>query len=239
MNALLERYAHLTLAEVLASLLVLNVLILALCVAGGALLVRAFGHRRAAPPPPPIERREIALAAITVVLNTLVSVVGWALWRAGVIVIRADTGLRAALDALALLLLMDLAMYFLHRLAHVPPLYRLIHATHHRYDRPRPLSLFVLSPLEVLGFGGLWLVVLLVYAPAWAGVLAYLALNAAFGAIGHLGVEPLPEAMLRARGLRHLGTSTFHADHHQDPAHNFGFYTDVWDRIFGTRKPGR
>lgn len=35
-------------------------------------------------------------------------------------------------------------------------------------------------------------------------------------------------------GLRHVGTSTFHAGHHQDAGHNFGFYTLVWDRLFGT-----
>jgi sterol desaturase/sphingolipid hydroxylase (fatty acid hydroxylase superfamily) len=131
---------------------------------------------------------------------------------------------------------MDLAMYFLHRLAHVPFLYRLVHATHHRYEHPRPLTLFVLHPLEVLGFGALWLVVVALSSPAWIGVLGYLTLNAAFGAVGHLGVEPLPAAVREAPLLRHLGTSTFHADHHQVPDRNFGFYTDVWDRIFRTRR---
>ena len=29
-----------------------------------------------------------------------------------------------------------------------------IHRLHHEYDRPRPLSLFVLNPLETLAFGG-------------------------------------------------------------------------------------
>jgi sterol desaturase/sphingolipid hydroxylase (fatty acid hydroxylase superfamily) len=239
MNALLDFFAPLGVVPVAAWLLALNIGIVALCVGGGALLTRAFRHRPAAPPPPPLERQEIVLASICVVLNTAVSVAGWALWRAGVIVIRTDLGVRAALDALLLLVVMDAAMYVLHRAAHIPILYRLVHATHHRYDRPRPLDLFVLSPLEVVGFGGLWLLVLAVCSPAWIGVVAYLGLNAVFGAVGHLGVEPLPDAILRAPLLRHLGTSTFHADHHQDPAHNFGFYTDVWDRLFRTRKPGR
>src|SRR5262249_54438513 len=113
MNRLLEIFAGLTVVPVASWLLLLNVAILAGVVAGGAVLVRAFAHRRAAPPPPPLERQEIVLAAVTVVLNTLVSVAGWALWRARLIVIREDLGLRAALDALILLLAMDLAMYFL------------------------------------------------------------------------------------------------------------------------------
>jgi sterol desaturase/sphingolipid hydroxylase (fatty acid hydroxylase superfamily) len=168
-----------------------------------------------------------------------VSVAGWALWRGGFIVIRTGSSLRAAIDALLLLLMMDLAMYVLHRVAHLRWLYPFVHATHHRFDRPRPLTLFVLNPAEVLGFGGLWLVVLVLYSPSWTGVLAYLTLNVAFGTIGHLGVEPLPEPLLGAPLLRHLGTSTFHADHHQDPDHNFGFYTDLWDRLFRTRKTPR
>jgi sterol desaturase/sphingolipid hydroxylase (fatty acid hydroxylase superfamily) len=55
--------------------------------------------------------------------------------------------------------------------------------------------------------------------------------------VGHLGVEPLPRAWIRWRVLRVLGTSTFHAGHHQDRDVNFGFYTLIWDRLFGTLDP--
>jgi sterol desaturase/sphingolipid hydroxylase (fatty acid hydroxylase superfamily) len=109
-----------------------------------------------------------------------------------------------------------------------------MHRTHHRYDKPRPLNLFVLNPFEVLGFGALWLGVIIVYSSTWAGMLGYLALNLIFGTMGHLGVEPLPRAFMRLPVLRHLGTSTFHARHHQDGDVNFGFYTDLWDRLFKT-----
>ena len=34
--------------------------------------------------------------------------------------------------------------------------------------------------------------------------------------------------------LRDIGGSTFHARHHQDLRCNFGFYTLIWDRLFGT-----
>jgi sterol desaturase/sphingolipid hydroxylase (fatty acid hydroxylase superfamily) len=32
--------------------------------------------------------------------------------------------------------------------------------------------------------------------------------------------------------LRSIGTSTFHARHHQEPTSNFGFYTSIWDELF-------
>ena len=91
--------------------------------------------------------------------------------------------------------------------------------------------------LETLGFGGLWLIVLAVYPATWLGMSIYLALNVAYGVIGHLGVEPVPAAALRIPLLKGLTTSTFHAQHHLDRQRNFGFYTLIWDRLFGTLSP--
>jgi lathosterol oxidase len=140
------------------------------------------------------------------------------------------------LDVAVLFVAMDFLMYVFHRVAHLRWLFPLVHATHHHYDRPRPLNLFVLNPAEVLGFGGLWLGVLCLYPATWAGILIYLTINLIFGTLGHLGVEPFPRAVARWPVLRHLGSSTFHADHHGDRDVNFGFYTDVWDRLFRTRR---
>ena len=173
------------------------------------------------------------------VLNGFVAFAGWLLLTGGVLTVRRETTpWRVALDVVVLLLAMDFLMYVFHRLAHAKWVYPIAHSTHHRYDKPRPLNLFVLNPFEVLGFGALWLALITLYPATWAGILIYLGLNLAFGTLGHLGVEPFPAAMARWPLLRHLGSSTFHANHHQDGHHNFGFYTDVWDRLFGTLAPG-
>jgi sterol desaturase/sphingolipid hydroxylase (fatty acid hydroxylase superfamily) len=63
-------------------------------------------------------------------------------------------------------------------------------------------------------------------------------LNLGSGMVGHLGVEPFPGSWARRRVLRHIGTSTFHAGHHHYGRGNFGFYTLIWDRLFGTLHPG-
>jgi sterol desaturase/sphingolipid hydroxylase (fatty acid hydroxylase superfamily) len=68
-------------------------------------------------------------------------------------------------------------------------------------------------------------------------MLIYLTVNTLFGVLGHVGVEPLPDAWARWPVLRRIGTSTFHARHHQQPGTNYGFYTALWDRIFGTLDP--
>jgi sterol desaturase/sphingolipid hydroxylase (fatty acid hydroxylase superfamily) len=109
-----------------------------------------------------------------------------------------------------------------------------IHRLHHEFDRPHVLTLFVVHPIETFGFGLLWLAVLLVYPSSWLGIALYVTINLAAGVLGHLGVEPFPRWWTRIPVARHIGTSTFHAQHHQDVHHNFGFYTVVWDRLLGT-----
>jgi sterol desaturase/sphingolipid hydroxylase (fatty acid hydroxylase superfamily) len=214
-----------------------NTVVFGLALAFGALVARMFARRRAVGTPGPITHLELAVAAGSVVLNTVVTLAGFLLWRAGIVRFRDDVSLWAAVDVIVLLFAMDLAMYVLHRVAHRPWLFPLLHRLHHRFDRPRPLTLFVLNPAETLSFGGLWLAVIAIYPSSWLGMSIYLALNVAFGVLGHVGVEPFPRAWVKWPALRHVGTSTFHAQHHADPEHNFGFYTLVWDRLFGTLSP--
>jgi lathosterol oxidase len=203
----------------------------------GDRLVRRYSSRPVGFAPDPVTRTELAVALANVLMNTAVTLAGWQLWRHGTIRFRDDLGIGAAADVLVLLLAMDLLMYWLHRLAHTRILFALVHGFHHRYDRVRPLTLFALNPIENLGFGLLWLTVIAVYPASWAGMSGYLALNVAFGAIGHLGVEPVPGEWARKPLVRHVAGSSFHQQHHQDVGHNYGFYTLVWDRLFGTLRP--
>jgi Delta7-sterol 5-desaturase len=204
-----------------------NLLILVLVVSlGHAVRSRAEEDR-----PPPLTAGEIGLAVLSALINSGVTLAGWELWRRGVIRPRADLGWRAAVDVLFLLFAMDVALYVLHRLAHHPRLYPLLHEVHHRYERPRPLTLFVMHPLEVAGFGALWIGLLCVYAPTWAGMGIYLTLNLLSGTVGHLGGRSFP-------GVGWISGSDVHGAHHRDPSRNLGFYTRIWDRLFGTMAEG-
>jgi sterol desaturase/sphingolipid hydroxylase (fatty acid hydroxylase superfamily) len=95
----------------------------------------------------------------------------------------------------------------------------------------------VLNPFETLGFGTLWLSLLVIYPAAWLSIIIYLTLNIVFGLVGHLGVEPMPGQWIRLPVSRYVSTSTFHAEHHLDKDHNYGFYTLIWDHLFGTLSP--
>ncbi|MFI6844603.1 sterol desaturase family protein [Kitasatospora sp. NPDC050467] len=236
-DGLLVRAGRLGPGEVVAGALTANLGLLVVSLVAGGLLVRRYGERRVTPPPPPPDRREVLLAATAVLLNSAVGVAGWALWRAGWIRLSADTGLRAAADLAVFTLVMDGLMYGGHWLTHRRRLYRLAHQLHHGYPDPRPATLFVLHPLEVLGFGGTWLAVLCVREMSAVALLGYIGVNLVFGLLGHLGVEPFPARIRRCAVFRWVALPMFHAGHHADPAVNLGFYTTLWDRLFGTIDP--
>lgn len=234
LDQVLDVVRQMSTAETIAASLIVNVLMFAASVAVGAVLVRWFADRRVSAEPDPLSSTEIALSAACVVLNAMVMVIGVALYQRGLISVVADAPWwRVAIDVAMFFFVMDAAMYVLHRVAHVSWIYPWVHRTHHRFENPRPLTLFVLNPFEVLSFGGLWLGLLMIYQSSLLGIVIYLAINLVFGMVGHLGVEPLPR---RYQGglAGWLGTSTFHAGHHADPEHNFGFYTLIWDRLLRT-----
>lgn len=214
-----------------------NLVVFGLALGCAHLLRRRYRDRRVTAPAPALGRLEIGLAALTILLNTAITFAGLLLWREGIITFTRPGVLRALLDAALLFFVMDAAMYVLHRLGHLPLFYPLLHRTHHRFDRPRPLTLFVLNPAETLSFGVLWLAVVSLYDASWLGMAIYLVLNVVFGAVGHLGVEPLPGRWPRIPVLGALTGATFHGQHHGDLRYNYGFYTTLWDRLFGTLAP--
>ncbi|MDG5788503.1 sterol desaturase family protein [Evansella sp. AB-P1] len=217
-------------------LLLLNIIILLSCIVVGNKIVHLFYKRRISSI---ITSRpsEIYLASLSVILNTVVTILGFYLWKNEVIVLSTTFGFFDWIDIIFLLLIMDFVMYIFHRFAHLKKIYPLIHRTHHRYEDPRPITLFALNPLENLGFGLLWIIVLTIYPASWIGISGYLFLNVVFGLIGHLGVEPFPNSWVNHPILKWISTSTYHAQHHQQEHYNYGFYTIIWDRLFGTLSP--
>src|SRR4051812_49604228 len=89
-----------------------NVVLFGLSLTAGEVLVRAFRRSPVTDPPRPLEAREVALAALCVVCNTVVTVAGWWLWRRGVIVIRRETGWRGGFDGVVRLAAVDFPRYW-------------------------------------------------------------------------------------------------------------------------------
>lgn len=178
----------------------------------------------------PVTRGDILLTCLCILANVLISLIGWQFWQWGRLPLGTGGWGQSVLDFCKLLLIMDFGMYVTHRIAHIKWIYPWLHGAHHDHVETNALSLFVLSPLEVLGFGGLMLLAILLAQPTEAGLTAYLSTNLTVGTLGHAGVRLLPAAKWSSG----LDTSAFHMRHHTQRECNYGFYTPVWDWIFGT-----
>lgn len=207
-----------------------NFIVFAIPVAVGYRIRRLYGM-----PSHQISKKEWQLATMTVVINSIITYTGALAWKCGFIHISFSWSLWSLADIIILLLAMDFLMYIFHYAIHHTALYRYIHGMHHEAVDPTPIDLFILHPVETIGFGTLWLALLVVGNFNIWGIVIYLALNVIFGIIGHLGFEPLKQDSTMGKfAAKWLGTSAFHHQHHKDINGNFGFYTSIWDRLFGT-----
>ncbi len=132
------------------------------------------------------------------------------------------------------LVLLDLAIYWQHRLFHVIPLLWRLHRVHHSdlgFDvstgvRFHPLEI-ALSMLIKLGL------IAVLGAPALAVLLFELLLS--LGSLFTHGDFALPQRLDR-RLRRLLVTPSMHRIHHsnlrQETDSNFGFHLSLWDRLF-------
>ena len=181
----------------------------------------------------PVTKPDFYQSLLTVLCNSLVMLIGVFLWKNGWITVGThQSSVVIALEVVALLFLMDLLMYFFHYAAHFPFVYKLLHGKHHEHVSTNYLSLFVLHPFETLGFGLMMLVLLIVYDFSVVSISIYLLINLIWGTIGHLNREFFPASFDKF----FVGTTRFHNQHHLDETKNFGFYTSIWDRLFGTYK---
>lgn len=184
-----------------------------------------------------ITKQEFYWACSTIFFNTVITLGGYLLFQQGYIVFHLDfDAVEILIDFVILIFAMDLLMYVFHWAIHKLRFIYHYHDLHHRYNTPTAISLFVLHPVEVLGFGTLWLSLLFAIHFSIYAVILYLIVNVAMGIIGHLRNEIVPSALKNNLFFQWLANTGFHVDHHQHEEYNFGFYTKVWDRMFGTLK---
>ena len=123
--------------------------------------------------------------------------------------------------------------YFIHRLLHWRPLYRLAHALHHRNDNLGPWSGLSMHPVEHVIYLSSVLVHLVV-ASHPIHVLFHMQWNTLGAATSHAGFESLT-----FRGRPFLALGSFHHQlHHRHYDCNYGNPFMPWDRWFGTDHNG-
>lgn len=73
--------------------------------------------------PPDKNKKEIYLLVVNIFLNSLITFIGFVLWKEGIIKIVTTTVFSFCIDLGILFFAMDFAMYILHRIAHISFIY--------------------------------------------------------------------------------------------------------------------
>ena len=127
----------------------------------------------------------------------------------------------------------SLHFYFVHRLLHWKPLYRIAHALHHRNDNTGPWSGLSMHPVEhLLYLSSILIHVVIASHPIH--ILFHMQWNTLGAATSHTGFEALT---FRGRPVLILG-SFHHQLHHRYYDCNYGNPYMPWDRWLGTDHDG-
>lgn len=136
-----------------------------------------------------------------------------------------------------LMFITDLWFYAVHRLIHTKFLYKIIHKRHHLSTDPSPFAANSIHPFEsILDFIFI-LLASFIFPLHPIALFIVVNISALWSTIGHLGYEIFPRAFTGSIFGKYLNFATVHNQHHKLFLYNFGYYTTIWDRIFGTLHP--
>lgn len=181
-------------------------------------------------------RHDLGHALATLTLGAATGVATAWLVRQQVIVLHAEWPMMAtaAREVLAYLVAFEVYFYALHRLLHVPAVYRRIHVVHHRSLSPSALGGLAFHPVEallIIGFLPLAMWLLPIHLASLAVVSAFLS-----GSIllAHSDAEWFPGWWAQVPVLNWYVTPSVHVRHHARRDCNYGATLSICDRVFGT-----
>ncbi len=131
----------------------------------------------------------------------------------------------------------DIYFYFTHRLMHHPAIFKAFHLVHHKSTNPSPWAAFAFHPLEAVVEAGILPVLVFVMPVNRYAILIFFLISTVINVYGHLGYEIYPAWLIRSKAGKWLNTSVSHNMHHKYFKGNYGFYTRIWDELFGTMNP--
>jgi len=181
---------------------------------------------------------ELIASALTLSIGSLIGVAIAALASRGFLTVPSGpvSPWRVAGEVLLYVVLFDVYFYFAHRLFHTNLLYWM-HRHHHRSEAPDPLTAFSFHPLEGLLTGGFAIVMSWAFGLHVYSLIAANAYGIVNGVLIHSGHEVFPRWWFEHRVTRFVISPMFHDRHHATFHYNFGAYTTLWDRLFGTMQP--
>jgi sterol desaturase/sphingolipid hydroxylase (fatty acid hydroxylase superfamily) len=181
--------------------------------------------------------RDIGYSVITIFIFTMVAVLSLITFSEYTLIYDKISDMPLwyyGVSMLLMLILHDFYFYCTHRLMHHPRLYRYIHKVHHTSTNPSPWTAYAFHPLEAVVEAGI-ITLIAVTIPAHRSAIAFFfVFQIIYNVYGHTGYELWPKNFHRTCIGRFINTSVAHNMHHKKFHGNYGLYTLVWDRLFGT-----
>lgn len=128
----------------------------------------------------------------------------------------------------------DAYFYFTHRIMHHPSLFKHIHLVHHYSTNPSPWAAYAFHPLEAFVEQGIVIIFYFTIPIHITHLAIFFLFSIIYNVYGHLGYELYPGGFNKTMIGKWINTSTNHNQHHQYFKGNYGLYTLIWDRVFGT-----
>ena len=133
-----------------------------------------------------------------------------------------------------MLFMHDLYFYIMHRIMHHPSIFKYVHLVHHQSTNPSPWAAYAFHPLEAIVEQGIVVIFYFTIPIHITHLAIFFFFSIIYNVYGHLGYELYPKGFSRTTIGKWINTSVNHNQHHQYFKGNYGLYTLIWDRIFGT-----
>jgi sterol desaturase/sphingolipid hydroxylase (fatty acid hydroxylase superfamily) len=131
----------------------------------------------------------------------------------------------------------DFYFYWTHRAMHHPTIFRWVHLTHHKSNNPSPWTAYAFHPLEAVQEAAIVPIFAFTLPVHRSAIIFYMLFQIAYNVYGHLGFEIFPKGMHKHWLGKWFNTSVAHNMHHKYSVKNYGLWTTIWDRLFGTMHP--
>ena len=146
-----------------------------------------------------------------------------------------EYGILYFIIAFPLMILMhDTYFYWVHRLMHLPFLFKTFHLVHHKSTNPSPWAAYAFHPLEAIVESLIFVIFLFTIPVHSIHLTVFFVFSLLYNVYGHLGFELYPKGFNKHWFGKWMNTSVSHNQHHQYFKGNYGLYFTIWDRLMGT-----
>lgn len=182
-----------------------------------------------------VRKSDIKWIVSTLTCNTIITMIGFKLYCFNILKFNFNESIyQIIIDILLLVFIIDFIMFWSHFLAHKLNFFYSIHKHHHNHVSTSVYSLFILHPIETIGFGVILISIITLFHFNFYSITVYLILNISYGVLGHLKTDLFPKFWNNFLVTKFITNTKFHNKHHIDESANFGFYFTIWDMFIKT-----